>query len=71
MKINRRWSNRWWAFRRNLAVLRMWFKDLFTPDLTDQEWESLDSNLQALIQRDIVNSKEIARNLRMVPKVTQ
>lgn len=61
--------NRWWIIRRNFAVLMLWFQDLFTPELTDQEWDSLEPNLQALIKRDIINSKEIARNLRMIPKV--
>ncbi len=53
-----------WIVRRNLEIVKLWLLDLFTKDLTDQEWEYLDPNLQSLIQRDIVNSKEIARNIR-------
>ncbi len=53
-----------WIVRRNLEIAKLWLLDLFTKDLTDQEWEYLDPNLQSLIQRDIVNSKEIARNIR-------
>lgn len=55
---------RWMIVRRNLEIAKLWLLDLFTKDLTDQEWEYLDPNLQSLIQRDIVNSKEIARNIR-------
>lgn len=60
-----------WIIRKNIAIAWEWLLDLFTPEITDQEWELLDPNLQSLIQRDIVNSKEIARNIRMIPKVTQ
>lgn len=53
-----------WIIRKNIAIAWEWLLDLFTPEITDQEWELLDPNLQSLIQRDIVNSKEIARNIR-------